>query len=146
MVDRANINVANAALTGFVLQNFIYQKTKNIYFSRLLNRADPQSTNKILPSRNPAEYEPTKLETTYHADFPPPYPYEMKTVAHSEYANKSYPKYPDKSWGYRKMISHFADLDQPKRNGINTFHVQHSQYENEQVRKDLGHFKPSAFQ
>jgi hypothetical protein len=41
------------------------------------------------------------------------------------------------------MISHFADLDQPKRNGINTFHVQHAQYENEQLRRDLGHFKPS---
>ncbi len=44
------------------------------------------------------------------------------------------------------MISHFADLDQPKRSGINTFHVQHAQYENEQSRRDLGHFKPSHFQ
>jgi len=41
------------------------------------------------------------------------------------------------------MHSHFTDLDQPRRNGINTFHVQHSQYENEQLRTDLGHFKPS---
>lgn len=44
------------------------------------------------------------------------------------------------------MISHFADLDQPKRTGINTFHVQHAQYENEQIRRELGHFKPSQFQ
>ena len=70
----------------------------------------------------------------------------MKSVAHSDYADKSPPKYPDKSWGYRKMISHFADLDSPKRHGINTFHVQHAQYENEQIRRDLGHFKPSQFQ
>jgi hypothetical protein len=54
----------------------------------LLNRADPQSTNKILPTRKFSEYEQAKLETTYHADFPPPYPYEMRTAAHSEYADK----------------------------------------------------------
>jgi hypothetical protein len=41
-----------------------------------------------LPIRKPSEHEQTNLETTYHADFPPPYPYEMKTVAHSEYADK----------------------------------------------------------
>ncbi|CAF1203875.1 unnamed protein product [Rotaria sp. Silwood1] len=128
MIDRSNIDVANAALDG------------------LLNRADPQSKHNVLPSRNPAEHEQANLASTYQADFPPPFPYEMKTVAHSEYADKSYPKYPDKSWAYRKMVSHFTDLDKPKRNGINTFHVQHAQYENEQLRRDLGHFKPSQFQ
>ncbi|CAF3564983.1 unnamed protein product [Rotaria socialis] len=128
MIDRSNINVANAALDG------------------LLNRVDPQLKRNVLPSRNSAEHEQAKLETTYHADFPPPFPYEMKTVAHSDYADKSYPKYPDKSWAYRKMVSHFTDLDKPKRTGINTFHVQHAQYENEQLRRDFGHFKPSQFQ
>ena len=59
-----------------------------LLFSRLLSRADPQLSRNILPSRNPAEYEKAKLESTYHADFPPPYPYEMKTVDHSEYADK----------------------------------------------------------
>jgi hypothetical protein len=57
-------------------------------FCRLLNRADPQSTNKILPLRNSSELGQAKLETTYHADFPPPYTYEMKTVAHSDYADQ----------------------------------------------------------
>jgi hypothetical protein len=59
-----------------------------IFFSRLLHRADPQNNQKILPSGNSSGHEQTNLETTYHADFPPPYPYEMKTVAHSEYADK----------------------------------------------------------
>jgi len=91
MIDRSNINVANAALDGFVINNlfiFLMKYLFSFYFCRLLNRADPQSTNKILPLRNPSEHGQAKLETTYHADFPPPYPYEMKTVAHSEYADK----------------------------------------------------------
>ncbi|CAF1134053.1 unnamed protein product [Adineta ricciae] len=128
MIDQANVNFANATLSG------------------LLQRSDSQVTGKVLPPRNPPMHGSGSLESTYHADYCPPYPYEMKTVAHSDYADKSYPKYPDKSWGHRKMISHFTDLDQPKRSGINTFHVQHAQYENEQMRRELGHFQPSQIQ
>ncbi|CAF1322747.1 unnamed protein product [Adineta steineri] len=125
MIDQYNINVANASLNGLLL------------------KADPQLSGKVLPTRTSSMHESATLETTYHADYLPPYPYEMKTVTHSEYSDKSYPKYPDKSWGHRRMVSHFTDLDQPKRSGINTFHVQHAQYENEQLRRELGHFKPS---
>jgi hypothetical protein len=87
MIDRANINVANAALDGLEILDFYYRIQ---FFSRyrLLYRADPQSNQKILPSRNSSKHEKNTLESSYHADFPPPYPYEMKTVAHSDYADK----------------------------------------------------------
>lgn len=64
--------------------------TSKLLFSRcrLLHRADPRSNQKILSTRNSSGHGQNNLETTYHADFPPPYPYEMKTVAHSEYADK----------------------------------------------------------
>ena len=117
-------------------------------FTRLIERVDPQIYRRLLPERNPSEQGKIELETTYHADFPPPYPYEMKTVAHSAFDGTADTSATDrnKSWGHRKMISHFSDLDQPKRDGINTFHVQHAQYENEHIRRDLGHFQPSAIQ
>jgi len=54
----------------------------------LLSQVDPQIAQKILPVRKPVEHGQARLETTYHADFPPPYPYEMRTVAHSDYADQ----------------------------------------------------------
>jgi len=89
MIDRANINVANAALNGFAIKENLFFIYENLFsFSRLLHRVDPELNGKVLPSRNAAAREQTKLESTYHADFPPPYPYEMKTVAHSEFSDK----------------------------------------------------------
>ena len=43
----------------------------------------------------------------------------------------------DNSWGYRKMVSHFSDIDGPKRAGINTFHIQHGEYPNLNVKQKL---------
>lgn len=70
MVDSSNRNVANASLDG------------------LLDKVEPSLRRTLLPTKNTAEHEKAKLETTYNADFPPPFPYEMKTVAHSDYADK----------------------------------------------------------
>lgn len=55
---------------------------------RLINRADPQRNRHLLPTANNTDYKKANLESTYNADFPPPYPYEMKTVAHSDYADQ----------------------------------------------------------
>ncbi|CAF0733396.1 unnamed protein product [Didymodactylos carnosus] len=123
MIDHANMNVANAALDS--LTNRTHSKYQ-----------------KLLP-RHPSDFGKPSFDTTYGSDFIPPYPYHMKTSDHSEYANKSYPTYPDKSWGYRKMISQFTDVDQPRRSGINTFHIQHGSYENREMRREMGHFAPT---
>jgi hypothetical protein len=32
------------------------------------------------------------------------------------------------------MISQFSDIDAPKREGINTFHVQHGEYPNQKLK------------
>jgi hypothetical protein len=88
MIDRANINVANAALDGY---ESLSSSNSRFFFSswyRLLNQADPQSNQRILPQRKSSEHGQNTLESTYNADFPPPYPYEMRTVAHSGYADK----------------------------------------------------------
>jgi len=43
----------------------------------------------------------------------------------------------DNSFGYRRMVSQFSDIDGPKRTGINTFHIQHGIYPNQTIRKQL---------
>lgn len=35
------------------------------------------------------------------------------------------------------MVSQFSDIDSHKRSGINTFHVQHGEYPNQVIRKQL---------
>ena len=34
------------------------------------------------------------------------------------------------------MVSQFSDIDSPKREGINTFHVQHGQYPNQNLKNE----------
>lgn len=43
----------------------------------------------------------------------------------------------DNSMQFRRMISQFSDIDAPKREGINTFHVQHGQYPNQEMKKQF---------
>ncbi len=43
----------------------------------------------------------------------------------------------DNSFGYRRMVSQFSDIDAPKREGINTFHIQHGLYPNQTLRRQL---------
>ena len=35
------------------------------------------------------------------------------------------------------MVSQFSDIDAPKREGINTFHVQHGEYPNQKMKNDI---------
>ena len=35
------------------------------------------------------------------------------------------------------MISQFSDIDGPKRDGINTFHVQHGTYPNQEMKHEF---------
>ena len=43
----------------------------------------------------------------------------------------------DNSFCFRRMISQFSDIDGPKRAGINTFHVQHGEYPNQQMKTEF---------
>lgn len=86
MIDGSNIDVANAALDGFVQTSNDQWSTRVLF--RLINRADPQRNRHLLPAPTTTDYRKANLESTYQADFPPPYPYEMKTVTHSEYADQ----------------------------------------------------------
>lgn len=86
MIDRANVDVANATLSGFVSRPHTHSALH--FLVRLLQRADSNITGKVLAPRNPPMHGPTVTETTYHADYCPPYPYEMKTAVHSDYADK----------------------------------------------------------
>jgi hypothetical protein len=43
----------------------------------------------------------------------------------------------DNSFAFRRMVSQFSDIDAPKREGINTFHVQHGEYPNQKMKNDI---------
>lgn len=43
----------------------------------------------------------------------------------------------DNSTIFRRTISQFSDLDAPKRDGINTFHVQHGDYPNQVLKRQF---------
>jgi len=76
------------------------------------------------------------LETTYNKDFVHPRP-EMMHKKSEKMAQTEFINTVDNSWGYRRMVSQFGDIDGPKRAGINTWHIQHGEYPNQNLRHQL---------
>lgn len=75
-------------------------------------------------------------ETTYHKDYVHPYP-ELLNQKSELTKNKEFENSVDNSFCFRRMISQFSDIDSAKRDGINTFHVQHGEYPNQHVKAEF---------
>jgi hypothetical protein len=76
------------------------------------------------------------LETTYICDYVHPYP-EKQNEKSEKAKNAEFEASVDNSWAYRRMQSQFSDIDAPKREGINTFHVQHGIYPNQEFQSKV---------
>lgn len=76
------------------------------------------------------------LETTYVKDYVHPYP-ELIGQKSTKAVNHEFQNKLDNSMQFRRMISQFSDIDAPKREGINTYHVQHGEYPNQEMKRQF---------
>ncbi|XP_013398605.1 protein C9orf135 [Lingula anatina] len=86
----------------------------------------------VLPRHHP-EYNKHHLETTYGADYFPPYTYTP--------APERPPDFPDNSWSYRKMHSQFTDTTDYRRVGWNTWADESGVYSNTVAKRTV--FQPT---
>jgi hypothetical protein len=101
-----------------------------------LNALNAYGSN-VLP-RHASAHEKRHLETTYNKDFVNPRPELIAQPKSEAQMKKEFEKTTvDNSFAFRKMQSQFTDLDAPKREGINTFYVQHGEYPNQVVKNQF---------
>jgi len=83
----------------------------------------------VLPHHN-ADHKKYHLDTTYKADFYPPFPMEDKKQQETVEPE-------DKSVAYKKMKSQFTDTADYKRNGWNTWQDESGIYANSEYKKQV---------
>jgi len=88
----------------------------------------------VLPYHN-EEYNKQHLETTYDADFYPPFPLSSEEAAKAAETASGDPE--DKSSAYKKMKSQFTDTADYRRNGWNTWQDESGVYANSQYKAQV---------
>ncbi|BFY99966.1 hypothetical protein BsWGS_03005 [Bradybaena similaris] len=86
----------------------------------------------VLPYHS-ADHIKRQLETTYNADYIPPYPFTRDDKHYYENSKG----FDDKSAAYRKMKSQFTDTADYRRNGWNTWQDESGVYTNSHYKAQL---------
>jgi hypothetical protein len=109
----------------------------NMENKRLANAAIDAYGPSLL-ARHTHGHEKRHLESTYVHDYVNQRPELIAQPKSEEEQKREFESTTvNNSFAFRKMVSQFTDLDGPKREGINTFHIQHGEYPNQVVKNQF---------
>ncbi|XP_005107807.1 protein C9orf135 [Aplysia californica] len=103
------------------------------------NTGDPKDAyGSVLPFHN-KDHKKFHLDTTYNADYIPPFPYTSKEEEEAQRKASLPPGFDpdDKSTAYRKMKSQFTDTTDYRRNGWNTWQDESGIYANSEYKSQV---------